>query len=64
MNLDTAAYEAIVHAPGHRASQYEEMLPSFYSFATSAYRNHWADSFHLPPFHGPESLAEALAEQE
>ncbi|MCX4546753.1 methyltransferase domain-containing protein [Streptomyces sp. NBC_01565] len=64
MNLDTAAYEAIVHAPGQRAARYEEMLPSFYSFATSAYRNNWADSFHLPPFHGPESLAEALAEQE
>ncbi|MFE0104868.1 class I SAM-dependent methyltransferase [Streptomyces sp. NPDC059009] len=58
------AYRDLVGDRVQRGERYEEMLPAFYSFATAAYRDNWADSFHLPPFHGPEGLGEALTAQE
>ncbi|GHE98537.1 SAM-dependent methyltransferase [Streptomyces fumanus] len=42
-----------------RTASYAEMVPDYYTIATPLYRESWSDSFHLPPFQGQESVAEA-----
>lgn len=62
--MDILEYKQMVADPTARRDNHKVMLPIFYSFATSAYRANWAESFHLPPFHGNSTLAQALIAQE
>ncbi|MGW7517853.1 SAM-dependent methyltransferase [Streptomyces sp. NPDC054796] len=62
--MEMRQYREIIEDREARGARYRDMLPAFYEFATTAYRNNWAESFHLPPFKGHASLAEALAAQE
>ena len=62
--LSPNEFTRVLENPSERRERYAEMLPAFYSHATDAYRHHWADSFHLPPFQDGQSLPQALAAQE
>ncbi|OIJ89467.1 hypothetical protein BIV25_34000 [Streptomyces sp. MUSC 14] len=62
--LSASEFTRVLEDPSLRRERYAAMLPAFYTHATDAYRGHWADSFHLPPFQEGQSLSEALTAQE
>jgi SAM-dependent methyltransferase len=62
--MNRESYLRIAGSQKTRTENYVEGVQEYYNLATPGYLGGWGSSFHLPPFHDGQTLAEALVAQE